>query len=206
MTQHEQATRVRVVESYDADTLGTPFKVTLKNSVTVTIDSETGDKIVEVPDLVGLIAAVIRSRVVDPRKLSGEEIRFLRRALGVQAKKLAAFLELAPEHFSRCESGNRTLSASAEKQLRLFAFGGSLYSNPEELLVRSGDHAQLKQMSEDDEKKAYDFFRIFLDMRIEPCRDANEVIEYVFTRRRRKGRNDADGDNGDWVPPVADAA
>ena len=72
MTQHEQWDGVRVVHEYNMDTLGAPFRITLLDSVTVRIDPETGEEDISVPDPVGLINAVVRSRVTHPQKLSGQ--------------------------------------------------------------------------------------------------------------------------------------
>ena len=45
-----------------------------------------------IPDVEGLIAAAAVTRVKNPLKLNGEEIRFLRRALDCKAKDLAVVL------------------------------------------------------------------------------------------------------------------
>src|SRR6266851_2551895 len=104
MKRHNRAS-VRVVPQYEIDTLGAPFKVTLWGCVTLGIDPATAEEKINVPDVVGLINAVVRARVNHPRKLNGEELKFIRHALGVKAKVLAHFLDMSPEHLSRCEAG-----------------------------------------------------------------------------------------------------
>ena len=59
MMQHKRETRGRVLHSYDADSLGAPFKVTLFNSVTEEVDPISGEKLITIPDLNGLIRAVV---------------------------------------------------------------------------------------------------------------------------------------------------
>jgi DNA-binding transcriptional regulator YiaG len=197
----------RVVENYDHDTLGAPFKVTLKNSVEVSIDPKTGEELVRIPDPMGLIRAVVRCRVRDPRKLSGEELRFVRRALDLQANKLAAFLDCSPEHYSRCESGGKALSATAEKMLRLFAYVATLCSEPHKLLERA---ARPKLRDQKSEQEALDFINVFMTMTIATVRNADEVIEYVFSRCPpvKKRVRDSEDDEADWqrLQPIASAA
>src|SRR5689334_6577887 len=100
MTQHEQVTDVRVVHEYNMDTLGAPFRITLIDAVKVWFDLN-GEENIDVPDPVGLINAVVRSRVEHARKLNGKEIAFIRKSLGVRSKVLADFLGISPEHLSR---------------------------------------------------------------------------------------------------------
>ncbi len=74
---------------------------------------------ISIPDADGLEAAVAVKRVSIPLRLNAQEIRFLRRALGLQAKELAAELEVRPETVSNWETGKDPASANAEKLLRL---------------------------------------------------------------------------------------
>lgn len=200
---HEHAPRI--AEFYDHDTLGAPFKVILKNSVEISIDPKTGEEFVRIPDPMGLIREVVRCRVRDPRKLSGDELRFLRHALDVRANKLAAFLDCSAEHYSRCESGGKALSATAEKQLRLFAYVATLCSEPHQLLEPA---AQAKLRDQKSEQEALHFIsNVFMTMTISPLRNADEIIEYIFTRRppkQKRARGCDDEDDPDWKghPPV----
>ena len=58
MAQHER----RVVKRYEIDTLGAPFKVILLGCVTLVLDRKSGEEKINVPDVAGLIAAVVRGR------------------------------------------------------------------------------------------------------------------------------------------------
>jgi transcriptional regulator with XRE-family HTH domain len=208
MTQHELFAHVRVVGNYNLDTLGAPFKVTLTNGVTRTVDPKTGKETIKIADPIGLILAVVRCRVLDPCKLSGPEIRFVRKSLGLPANKLASFLDFTPEHYSRCEAGTRALAASSERQLRLFAFAATLFNNPETLLEGSIEDAGPPKKHSPRAKRFSEFFKIFLSMKINPVRNAEEEIEYVFSRRAACDQSaDLDNCGCDWIePPESRAA
>src|SRR6266404_2890688 len=54
-----------------------------------------------IPDVPGLIAAIAVARVMRNRKLNGREIKFVRKALELPARELAARLGVRPETLSR---------------------------------------------------------------------------------------------------------
>lgn len=70
-------------------------------------------------NLEGLIAAVAIARVAAAQELSGNEIRFLRKALGWSSRELAAKLEVRDETVSRWENEKEPIGATSEKLLRL---------------------------------------------------------------------------------------
>jgi DNA-binding transcriptional regulator YiaG len=72
-----------------------------------------------IPDLAGLEAAMAVARISDEFKLNGQEIRFLRRAIGVKAVELAKFLDVTPETMSRWENGREPISTNAERVFRM---------------------------------------------------------------------------------------
>jgi DNA-binding transcriptional regulator YiaG len=72
-----------------------------------------------IPDLAGLEAAMAVARISDEFKLNGQEIRFLRRAIGIKAVELAKFLDVTPETVSRWENGREPISTNAERVLRM---------------------------------------------------------------------------------------
>ncbi len=102
MTRHERFDGAYIEPRYEVDTLGAPFKVVVLDCVSKKTDQETGKVLTTIPDLVGLIKAVVRSRVTHPRKLNGQELKFIRNALGIKANVVAAFFDMSPEHLSRC--------------------------------------------------------------------------------------------------------
>jgi DNA-binding transcriptional regulator YiaG len=193
--QHEPIPRGRVVTSYDVDTLGAPFRVTVRDSVTVIQDPDTGEERVQIPDLVGLISAVVRTRVLHPRKLRFDEIKFIRKALGVRAKSLATFLDVTPEHLSRCESGAKVMSSQDERIFRLFAFVATTYKDPQELLERMGDEVEPERKQELREAEIPNFIRRFLRLKIQTLHNAEDELQFEFTRCQsdsstRKGLDD----------------
>ena len=212
MMQHEQGMNVHVVkheEGYLLDTLGAPFGVILRNGVTRNTDSKTGEEIVTIPDVVGLIGAVVRARVIHPRKFTGAEIKFVRDALSLQAKNLAEFLDITPEHLSRCENGGKVLSAAIEKEFRLAAFlatlmeeHGKLFIRPtKEELEEAKRNLVENDLDEDVKERAVDFVKAFLSLKIEPAYSVDEKpLEFVFSRGKVDKVNDGprDDDEDKW--------
>jgi transcriptional regulator with XRE-family HTH domain len=112
-----------LLDEYVDPLMGAPFEVVLEKAVTETRCAKCGARLgVTIPDGKGLMAAVAMTRALDPFKLLGEEIRFLRKAVGWKGKDLAKILEITAEHLSRCEKGAPNfLSPGLEKYLRHFA-------------------------------------------------------------------------------------
>ncbi len=210
MTQHELDPSVRVVHEYNMDTLGAPFQVMVMDSVEVNIDPVTGEEEISVPDVVGLINAVVRSRVEHPRKLNGKEIAFIRKALGVRAKVLAVFLGMSAEHLSRCEAGSKVMSASSEKLLRLFAFLGTYSKDPTAMFNKFSDAIKLREETIDkappkNAQKIIDgFLRVFLGMKIQVMFDP-VPLQFRFVRRLSDVDCSGPDDDGEWGD-LADAA
>jgi len=115
--------QIVTIPEYQATELGVPFNVVLLNSVKQRIDAKTGEVgQVIIPNLRGLIKCIAITRILEPRKLSGSEIRFVRKAFKLPSKHVAEMIGVTPEHLSRCESEERLLSAGAEKCLRVSIF------------------------------------------------------------------------------------
>lgn len=72
----------------------------------------------DIPDMPGLVAAVSVARAKEPLKLNGQEIRFLRKAIGLTAKELAGDLDVSEETVSRWENGHLAIGNSVERILR----------------------------------------------------------------------------------------
>jgi len=75
----------------------------------------------DVPNLPGLMAAVAVMRSNSERKLCGQEIRFLRKAMDNTAKELAAHLDTTEETISRWENDKLVISNPFERMLRVRA-------------------------------------------------------------------------------------
>lgn len=211
MMPHENSVDFRLLKEYVADEIGAPFRVLLKDSVCAGVDLDTGAKRVQIPDLKGLISEVVRLRVTDARKMSGEDIRFVRRALALQAKWLAAYLDVTPEHYSRWESGGRVMPSATERCFRLFAFAATLVEEPEALASYPEKNSKLMKSNKKSEELAKNFVDTFLRMKIDPVRDADDQISYVLLRNPQpqicasdQGAVDIDEPpdlpDGDWTP------
>lgn len=202
--RHEQRANVHGGDKYVMDTLGAPFKVTLLDGVTVNIDPETGKELVTIVDVVGLIGAVVRTRVQHPRKLSGAEIKFIRDALNVRAKALAEFLGMTPEHISRCENGSKVMSAANEKEFRLAAYLATFVDEPKKIFFRPTKEqleAAERDLGDDVKEKALEFVKAFWSMTIEPVYAVDEEpLEFEFFRRavHRVKRGSRNGDDDEW--------
>jgi DNA-binding transcriptional regulator YiaG len=183
MMQHDRGRDARVVQQYEVDTLGAPFKVTLWDCVSLSVDPKTGEEKVHIPDLVGLIKSVVRARVSHPRKLNGAELKFVRNALGVRANLLAGFLDMTPEHLSRCEAGSKVMSTMSEKVFRLLAFLGTFFSDAEEILLRSLNKEEIDKKAKKPNEMREKFAEQFLSMKIQSVFDSEEEeLHFEFER------------------------
>lgn len=186
MTRHERMTAARVVPEYEIDTLGAPFKVSVLDCVTLKVDAATGKEFVNVPDLCGLINAVVRARAIHPRKFNGAEIKFSRNALGIKANALADFLEMSPEHISRCEAGTKVMSAPSEKLFRLFTYLATYHPHPAELLRRHKEADSIGDQIEKKTKKADEVYKKFAEhfvmMEIQSVFDPDQELHFRFLR------------------------
>jgi DNA-binding transcriptional regulator YiaG len=183
MTKRKRKAQPRMLPQYEIDTLGAPFKVTLCDSVATKVDPTTGEEKIVVPDLNGLINAVVRSRAVHPRKLNGEEIKFIRNALGVKANKIARFLAMTPEHLSRCEAGAKVMSTPSERQFRLFAYIGTFVPEPEDLL-KPPKAEDIERMVAQKPNALQQFASHFFTMRILSAFNADTELHFEFVRRQ----------------------
>jgi DNA-binding transcriptional regulator YiaG len=178
-----------LIPSYDADLLGAPFSVVLENSVWAEVCEKCESKVATIiPDLDDLVRSVAMCRAMMPRKLSGKEIKFLRTSVGCKAKEVAAKLDLAPEHLSRCENDVKPLGPLAERWFRLF------------IIVKATDRLR---------KKAVDFVAVkkhmsittLVDMKIETTWDPNVSLVLRLVHRKTAPEPDLfDTETGEWEP------
>jgi hypothetical protein len=203
--QHDFDDDGPVAGHYHAKSLGAPFKVFLTNGVTTEPDLGSGKSRISIVDVPGLIAAVVRSRVSHPRKLSGADLRFIRSALCLKSKALAEMLELTPEHYSRCESGEKTMSTNTEKMYRGYAFLATFLRDKK--LRDAVRQKERKEISPEDAQKALETIRkLFFDLKIRPVFGANEELTFVFTRRCPDERTPCGDDDSEWkndLEPIA---
>ena len=111
----------RVLPRYEEKGLGLPYPVVLINAAEEHVDAAGNVLGVSVPDLEGLAAAVAVARAFLPVELTGAEVRFMRKVIGMSAKDFAEALKLDPASLSRWENNKQTLGGWAESQVRLAA-------------------------------------------------------------------------------------
>jgi len=114
-----EAVTLRRVATFSHEVSG--IVVELKDSVFEVVCDACGSQGTLIQNHEGLVAAVAVSRAHIPVKLNGTELRFMRKALGLTATKLAARLDVTPAHLSRWEHGHRPIPASQERSLRMLA-------------------------------------------------------------------------------------
>lgn len=166
------------VAVYEATGLMAPFTVLLENAVTEQTCGACGaPSSIYVPDMEGLLHAVVFARACVSRKLSGQEIRFMRRAMGWKAKDLAKELGVSAEFLSRCENGSKVLGETTEKLFRIFA------------ILKTPD----KELLSD-----FDLSGLFDLIKVSPTWDAEKPLTLSFVRAPRREGRAANG-NGRWV-------
>jgi DNA-binding transcriptional regulator YiaG len=191
ITQHGgMVGTTRVVDQFDATDLGAPFKVILHNAVRITQDQETGELLsYAIPNLEGLIRAVVITRILHARKLSGADIRFIRKAIGVKQKDMALRLGMSCEHLSRCETGTLVMSPTSEKLLRIFALKTAIK-------LHNLKTCEAKTKLEDALDKLFDCIKPV------SVHDVENVLELHFRRSKsssdENGNDDLDGGDGEW--------
>lgn len=93
---------VEVLPEYDAQVIG--MSVTIRNAALRHHCAACGFEGIEIPDSEDLEKAVALARLLDPAILTGPDIRFLRKACGMTAKRFAEALDCKPETLSRWEN------------------------------------------------------------------------------------------------------
>ena len=199
MVQHGGERKAHVVDQFDATDLGAPFKVVLHDSVEVVLDGAGGIAQYTIPNLEGLLRVVAMTRLMHPRKLSGPDIKFLRKATCLKQKELAAKIDLLPETLSRVEAGKQPISPGSEKLLRLYVLKTAMKL-----------HAAKPGTAKADLAEAVD--RLFDLLASVAAHAADDVLELHFHRARCphcSGQDEAANDcepQADWEVNLATAA
>lgn len=117
-----KCTRIGLRPATDFDAthiLGTPFPVTIGSGVLQKYCEECGGiKGHIVPEPEQLVAVIALIRAATSTKLSGGEVRFLRKSMNMKAKDLAGLLDLDPSHLSRIENDKAVITEVYERLLR----------------------------------------------------------------------------------------
>lgn len=79
---------------------------------------DCGEEVTGIPDMQGLVHAAAVYRALDPMRLSGKEVRFMRRALDMTQVEFGKVMDLSAEHVSRWETGAVGIGSASEKLMR----------------------------------------------------------------------------------------
>jgi DNA-binding transcriptional regulator YiaG len=178
----------RVVHEYEAELLGAPFEILLVDAVKETWCAACNKKLkTSIPDLEGLLHVAAQSRAITPRKLTGAEVKFLRKAVGMKSKDFAKKIEMSPENLSRVENGAKPLGPGSEKLLRFF------------VVMKMFDEDILSKI---DTKKINEIF----NLEIESSWDPDQKLSFQFRFREVDENEGAPPNKTGKYEPVADAA
>lgn len=78
-----------------------------------------GEVIIGIPRSQELDSLILQALLNKPSSLAGNEIRFLRRSLGLKAVELGNALAVNEQQVSRWETGKRPMPAAADRLLRM---------------------------------------------------------------------------------------
>jgi putative zinc finger/helix-turn-helix YgiT family protein len=106
-------------ENYKYDASGLPGIVLL--DVETTKCPECGEREVHIPNIEGLHRALALTIVRKKERLTPDEIRFLRKYLGLSSVDFAEHIGVSAETVSRWEQGRTTMGQTADRFLRWLA-------------------------------------------------------------------------------------
>lgn len=113
-------------ENYTDDLFGVPVMLV---GINVYRCPNCHDYEVEIPNLSGLHAAIAGHLVRKRERLSGQEIRFLRKYLNFSSAEFAETIGVAPETISRWEKDKDRIGPAADRLLRMFVVHAKLHDN-----------------------------------------------------------------------------
>lgn len=110
----EKAAVVR--SNYSFKDMGIPVQL---QNIEVIQCSECGTVEPVIPNINGLMRTLATAIICNPRKLGGEEVRFLRKYAGKSASEFSRFLHVDPTHLSKIENNKTEIGAGLDKLVRL---------------------------------------------------------------------------------------
>ncbi|MDD2671855.1 MAG: helix-turn-helix domain-containing protein [Syntrophales bacterium] len=81
--------------------------------------SKCKETFVEIPRIKELHLLIGRTIVCRKESLRGQEVKYLRKEIGMKSKEMAAALSMEPETYSRWENGKQAIAACHDKALRM---------------------------------------------------------------------------------------
>ena len=76
-----------------------------------------------IPNMEGMMETLATAVVLSPQKLTGAEVRFLRKFVGKRAREFAAYIDVEPTTLSKIENGQRALNPRVDKLIRFTVLG-----------------------------------------------------------------------------------
>jgi DNA-binding transcriptional regulator YiaG len=110
------------MDRYEEKLMGLPYPVVLLNAAEEVTHPTTGEALgVAIPDAEEMAAAVAIALCFIPTRLTGAEVRFIRRVMDMTGQELAAALEMDPATLSRWEHEKQDVGGWADKAVRMAA-------------------------------------------------------------------------------------
>jgi putative transcriptional regulator len=111
--------------------------------ITVRECGQCGATVPVIPRIAELHDVIARSLVKEPRPLRGDEIRFLRKAAALPARKFANLLGITPQHLSRVENGHTLkLGKTADRLTRIIAIKARDGEDAREVFLQVADRLE----------------------------------------------------------------
>jgi DNA-binding transcriptional regulator YiaG len=111
-----------ILDRYEEKLTGLPYPIVLLDAAEEITHPKTGEILgVAVPDAAELAAAVALALSFMPVRLTGAEVRFIRRVMGMTGQDLAAAVEMDGATLSRWEHDKQDVGGWADKALRMAA-------------------------------------------------------------------------------------
>jgi DNA-binding transcriptional regulator YiaG len=110
------------LDRYEENLLGLPYPIVLLNAAEEITHPKTGETLgIAIPDAEELAAAVALALCFMPVRLTGAEVRFIRRVMGMTGQDLAAAVEMDAATLSRWEHDKQDIGGWADKAFRMAA-------------------------------------------------------------------------------------
>jgi putative transcriptional regulator len=111
--------------------------------ITVRECEKCGATVPVIPRIAELHDVIARSLVKQPRPLRGDEIRFLRKAAALPARKFASLLGITPQHLSRIENGHTLkLGKVADRLARVIVIKARDGEDAREMFLQVADRLE----------------------------------------------------------------